>query len=269
MNPFRRKLLTQGSLGAAGAILARRVRADEGESEIIRCRPLPPAKPADVGPGKKFSADGTVQHYPGNTIICHIPKSGVFDELKRVIEALRVDLGTQNLSWLPPESYHMTVFDGVTNAYRRPGDWPQMLPLDASMDACNSYVAKRLRKLDLGFVPPIRMVVNAGDVSRLPGSFPLRPVDAAENNSLRELRDRIALAIGVRHENHDSYRFHTTFAYYVRPFAADEDANYQLAYVKAAQRLRKAVPVIELNAPEYCLFEDMAAFRTQFILQAG
>jgi hypothetical protein len=268
MNSSRRKMLAKLSLALSAAVGLHRARADEGDPEILRCRLLPPVIPADVGPDKKFAADGKVQRYPGNTVLCHVPKqSEAFAELGRACEALRAEAGVQNLSWLPPDSYHMTVFDGATDAYRRPGDWPQMLPLDAGMDACNRYLAKRLRKFDLGFDPPIRMVV---DEREFPGGYtliPLRPIDARENRRLRDLRDRISAVTGVRHSNHDSYRFHISFAYYVRQFTPDEEANYQLALARTVQRLRKALPVIELAAPEYCLFEDMFAFRTQFLLR--
>jgi len=268
INPSRRKMLAKLSLALSAAVGLRRAHADEGEPEILRCRPLPPVTPDDVGPDKKFSVNGKAQRYPGNTVICHLPKqSEAFAELGRACAALRAEVGTRNLSWLPPDSYHMTVFDGATNAYRRPGDWPQMLPLDASMDACNRYLAERLRKFDLGLDPPIRMVV---DEREFPGGYtliPLRPVDARENRRLRDLRDRISVATGVRHPNHDSYRFHTSFAYYVRQFTADEEVSYQLALARTVQRLRKALPVIELAAPEYCLFDDMLAFPTQFLLR--
>lgn len=263
----RRRLLQQMCLSFAAGATISVTRADE----LVLCRPVAPSKPTDNGPGRKFALDGSVQRYPGNTVICPIPtQSEAFAALARAYEQLRADIGTQSagcLTWLPPDSYHMTVFDGVTNAYRRPGDWPQTLPLDASMEECNRYVGERLRKLTLGFEPPIRLAVDTADLHGVSTTVALRPIDEAENARLRELRDRISAAIGVRHAGHDTYRFHTSFAYYVRSFTADDEANYQLAYARMMRHLSKTLPVLELQAPGYCLFDDMFAFHEQFRLK--
>jgi hypothetical protein len=212
--------------------------------------------------------DGKVQHYPGNTVICHIPRpSAIFDELNRAYRALRAEFGVEHFTWLPPNSYHMTVFDGVTDAFRRLGDWPQMLPLNATMAVCNRYVGERLRKLDLGITLPLRMVIDDPDPSGVSAAITLRPVDSAENQRLRDLRDRISTAVGIRHGDHDIYRFHTSFGYYVRQLAGDEEAKYRQVFSAAVQQLRKVLPVIELGAPEFCLFDDMYTYHTQFKLR--
>ncbi|MFT3792635.1 MAG: DUF1868 domain-containing protein [Rudaea sp.] len=265
MNPDRRSWLIRSALGVSATLAASRARADER----AQCRSLPPAKPSEVGPGEKFAVDGKVQRFPGNTILCHVPRPGAaFDALCRACETLRAEVGSRHLSWLPEASYHATIFDCVTDAYRLPGDWPQMLPLDASMEQCNRYLAGRLHDFDLGFAPPLRFVVDddveSCDVATL---VPLRPIDAAENRRLRDLRDRLSRATGIRHANHDGYRFHSSFAYYVRQFTPAEEANYQLARARMLRRLRKEIAVLELDAPTFCVFDDMFAFHEQFRLR--
>ena len=39
------------------------------------------------------------------------------------------------------------------------------------------------------------------------------------------------------------------------------------SFAAMVQQLRKDLPVIELGAPEFCVFEDMYAFRKVFAMQ--
>lgn len=225
-------------------------------------------QPTSTGPGRKFSVDGRVQRFSGNTILCHLNQSGPqHDALKQVYAALRAEAGDTHITWLPPSSYHMTVFDGSVDSLRTPGDWPSGLRTEASLQECSDLIAERLRKFDLGFDPPIRMVADENSPAPTMTCIPLRPVDAAENRRLRDLRDRMSMAVGIRHANHDSYGFHTTFGYYIKQFSPDAERKYRSNLTQTIQSFRRLCPVIELGAPEYCLFDDMATFRTQFYLR--
>lgn len=225
--------------------------------------------PTDAGPGKKFDAAGRVQRFPGNTILCHLDHPGrQFDSLCRVVGDLRRRTGDRNLFWLPASSYHMTVFDGSLDARRLPGDWPAGLPLSAPLGECDAYCARRLRNFDLGFDPPIRMVVDGTQRAPTITSFPLRPVDAAENRRLRNLRDRLSAALGIRHRGHESYVFHISFGYYIAAFDAVGYARYEADLRASFRSLRRLLPTIELGAPEYCVFDDMTAFQPEFSLRS-
>lgn len=225
-------------------------------------------KPTSTGPGRKFGVDGHVQRYPGNTILCRLNQPGPQHAALRQVHAeLRAMTGDANIAWLPPSSYHMTVFDGAVDARRTPGDWPSSLRLDASLLDCNEFIAGRLRQFDLGFDPPIRMVADEDAAAPTMTCIPLRPVDAGENRRLRELRARLSTVLGMRHANHDSYGFHTTFGYYFKEFSPDAESTYRRNLTRTIHRFRQLCPVVELGAPEYCLFDDMAAFHTQLHLR--
>lgn len=224
-------------------------------------------KPTDTGPGRKFGIDGSVQRFPGNTILCHLSHSGPqFDALKVAVAGLREKTGEGNIVWLPPSSYHMTVFDGSLDSRRQRGDWPEALSREASLEECNAFFAERLHAFDLGFDPPIRMVPDENQNAPTQTCIPLRPVDAEEAARLRKLRDRLSGALGIRHANHDAYTFHMSFGYYVRAFDPVVEREYRANLRDMIRKLRQAWPVIELGPPEYCLFDDMTLFRTQFHL---
>jgi hypothetical protein len=268
MNTLQRRWLLRGSLALAAGAAIRSASGAMCESSPARDRAPGPPVPTDVGPGRKFTPDGKVQTFVGNTVICHIPRPGaVFDQLSAAFEGLRAEVGDQHLTWLPTASYHVTMFNGVDDMTRLPGDWPQELPLNATMRVCNRYVGAHLRRVRLGFPLPLRLVIDDAEFPTIPTVLPLCPIDATQEARLRDLRGRISKAIGVRHPDDDNYRFHLSFAYYVRQFSANQEQAYRLAFRKVRRQLVKSIPVIELGAPEFCVFNDMYAFDTKFVLE--
>lgn len=224
--------------------------------------------PTPVGIGEKYAASGKALLFPGNTILCHVHHANpVHAVLTEVTAALQAKLGDKKIAWTPPPSYHMTLFDGSLDTRRRPGDWPHMLPLNASLEACNIYIGHKLKAFNLGMELPIRMVVDEELATKTDMHYPMRPVDAAEGQRVRRLRDRLSESTGIRHANHDSYQFHATFGYYIQPFdSLAAERRYQELWLAAIREIRRRMPVIELGAPEYCLFNTMDDFQVQFLL---
>lgn len=277
---MRRKILTQaGALMFAGGLpeLAAPAEANNAKSDDSSAGS---ATLRDVGPGRKFAPSGQVQHWPGCTLICHIPRPGpAFEALCEARDLLRtVGVNRRKLSWLPEHSYHMTVIDLLNESHRGPlewpGDWPAAIPQDTPLDIAYRRIGDLLRTTDLGSDKPFRLVLDdvlAREGIRTDGyprtGVPWVPVDAAELRRLRALRDRVSDAVGIRHRDHDGYRFHTSLAYPIARFTPAEAANYQQLYVTSMQHIRHKIPVLELGAPEFCLFESMYFFDRQFDLQ--
>lgn len=266
MGITRREALRLLAAGLGAGLVSGRLLADDKPDAIAARFARDVA--SDVGPGKKFGVDGHAQNYPGNTIICHLNHPGrQFEAMQQVYAELRAQVGDAQMSWLPSSSFHMTVFDGALDVRRAPGDWPSGLPLDASMRECNDYIAGKLRDADFGFEPPIRMVAYGAPLTPKWTAIPLRPVDDAEARRLRSLRDRVAQVIGIRHAGHDQYIFHTTFGYRIRPLTQATAPQYLQQLSTALRKMRERIPVFEMGAPEFCLFNDMMSFQTQFLLK--
>lgn len=251
----RRVLLAAApALGLAGAALA-------GERG---------AYPPDVG--RKFRADGRVMPFRGNTIISHLPQQGpgseFFDTLLEVYRELPAHAFSRKITALPPSSYHMTLFGGANDSDRRPGLWPADLPLDLPMAECDRILGERLKAFDLDCELPFRMRVDLAEPppAERPLTIRLVPLDGAEDAKLRRLRSRLSDVLGIRAPGQDAYRFHVTLAYLYRWLTPEEDRAFRAVLAGWRDRLAKACPVIALGAPEYCLLEDMFAFKRQFYL---
>ncbi|MDJ1017591.1 MAG: DUF1868 domain-containing protein, partial [Paracoccaceae bacterium] len=65
--------------------------------------------------GGKFTTDGAVQIWPGNTFVCHLDRRS---EPYALILALQEDLKKSAFqrffAFLPPPSFHMTVYQGLS-----------------------------------------------------------------------------------------------------------------------------------------------------------
>jgi len=214
--------------------------------------------------GSKFNSDGSFRRFPGNTIICHVPPdSAAFQVLLQVRARFAARPFSHCLTLMPPASYHMTIFEGVVNEVRRSGLWPLDMSADSPLDSCNRLFFKKLQGFDLGCDPPFRLVPDF-----VPDTFiHLRPFDDQEERKLRDLRDRLSRLLLLRGPNHETYQFHITLAYLVKWMTPEERADYAKTREECASILRNSLSVIELGAPEFCFFQNMAAFDPQLLLK--
>lgn len=221
----------------------------------------------NVRPGApKFNPDGTVAHWPGNTIICHIDKRSVpYLALLDTHVALMRSGVTQRLAILPPASYHMTVFEGIAYPQRHQY-YPAGLAPDAGMDACNTYMLDKLRDFDLDCALPLRVRPLPLDRQTNRSAIWLEPADSAENRKLRGLRDRLATQLQLKAPNHDTYRFHISLNYITSPMSDAERAQLDRVRTAMLGDFIARAPTIELGRPELTFFDDMFEFRPQLFL---
>lgn len=269
MSTSRRTFILSAPLAAVAASAA-------GAAVATSAAPLPastdsaePKPPPSVG--RKFNADGSPFRFPGNTIISHIPlATALSDALTSVRDTLAAASFAPCLALLPPSSYHMTVFEGVTESSRRAGIWPADLALDAPLAASDRHLERKLEGFALDTALPLRMRLHEFSVRRDPGAtLRLLPADAAENRKLRRLRDRLAERLQLRAPDHDSYGFHISLAYLVDWMTPQQESDYIAVQSACFSMLQKRMPVIEIGAPAFCVFYDMFAFDTQVLVGQG
>ncbi|WP_439894267.1 DUF1868 domain-containing protein (plasmid) [Ralstonia sp. 25C] len=229
---------------------------------------MPASVLPDVHPaGLKFHRDGTVRRFPGNTILCHVPRpSALWNALVAVRDQLSDSGATEHLTFLPPESYHMTVFEGATDHTRTAGFWPADLPPDTPLGICTRHLERKLTRFDIGCELPLRMTIAEPSLQVRAGVIALTPVDDAEHCKLRILRDRLSEHLAIRHPTHDAYVFHITLAYPLTAMTPEDTAALLDRQAACAGWLRRQVPVFELGPPAFCTFNDMHAFVPRLVL---
>lgn len=233
--------------------------------------PVLAAVPRDVG--RKFFANGQVRPFAGNTIIAHLPQQErgfpAFDAVLDIYRDKPLHDFSRKLSFLPASSYHMTIFGGPTDQGRDGGFWPKGVPIDAPMARCNEILADRLAEFRLGVDLPFRMKVDDRQPPGLasPITLHLAPAYEREAAKLRQVRDALAERLGLRAPDHDRYQFHVTIAYQIEAFTPAEQQAYAVAMAGWRAAVARKAPVIEIGAPEYCVFEDMFAFERRLTLQ--
>ena len=233
-----------------------------------RVEPIPkPGFPHEKYPrwiGHKFEPDGNVLPFPGHTVICHLPaQSPLYQALLPLYDMLKSQDFNSLYVLLPPTSWHMTVFEGVSDQIRKRGSWPGDLPLDAPLSTCIAQVGRKLANFNTGSEKPFEMT-NVG-WEPLEDGIALKVVPAApeEERRLRRLRDRIAEHLLMRHPGHSDYSFHVSMAYMLRR-PDQQEARKLRVFLKSCHA---SLPTnFELGAPEFCTFDDMFAFRQEFLL---
>ncbi|ETN44114.1 uncharacterized protein HMPREF1541_10664 [Cyphellophora europaea CBS 101466] len=215
--------------------------------------------------GQKFTPNGAVLPYPGNTIVCHLPENS---PLRPRLLDLYHDIQQQEFSslftLLPPSSWHMTVYEGVTDQIRTRSCWPGELPLDSTLRQCHAHTASRLADFDAGLGTPFVMKIvsfeelDDGIALKLAASTP------ETDTNLRGLRDRLSHTLKMRHPGHETYSFHLSIAYTLRHLMEKERARIW-AYLQAWQA--KSQMYFDLGSPEYCVYDDMFGFRRMFLLE--
>lgn len=214
-----------------------------------------------AGTEGKFNPDGTPQPFAGSTVICHIAKdSALFAELLAIHDELLQRDFACKLSLLPPDSYHMTVFDCVTDKVRE--TWPASLDANITIEACNAEIEKRLAALQSEEPCRFHMRLSSCDLVGPVNTLRLEVegCNEDENRRIRVLRDRLSKATGIRAPTHDTYGFHISLAYLIDWLTEDEHAEMTRFYARWRDHIRSTLPEFETGPLEYCVFADMMRF---------
>ncbi|MEO1308587.1 MAG: DUF1868 domain-containing protein, partial [Pseudomonadota bacterium] len=220
----------------------------------------PAPHPAAVG--QKFTPEGAPISCPGSTTLCHIDRaSPAHASLVRAQQTLRDGPHAGAFTFLPPASFHMTVFDGVISTHRAAPAWPAHLATDLPMDSVTDDLLPRVQALALPQQFAIRPVqLFAGFSLQVAGN------GREDEDALRDARDSLSDAMAFRRPDHDAYTFHITFGYLLRWLTPDE-ANAVIALSDAVfATLTAEVKDLTIGPIEFCAFETMHHFEPLAVL---
>lgn len=205
--------------------------------------------------GTRYDTEGRFLLEPGNTVVSHVTAGspseaavlGVRDRLMAMPEA-------RQFAFTAPSSLHMTIFQGIIEHRRKLPYWPADMSLDTPIEVMTAHYREQLAN----FVPLEPFRARVTEIT--PTGLALEGDSAADRACLKAWRDAFADAFGYRHPDHDDYEFHITYAYPVDWLDDSALPRWQMMLDEQLAFLREQVPVIALDPPAFCSFEDMNHF---------
>lgn len=211
--------------------------------------------------GVKFNEDGSVRHFPGNTFLCHVDQtSPVYQEVLWAQQQLKAMDCAANYAFLPEESMHMTVFEGLCDQIRDPNVWSSKLESDVSLEMATEQfqvwldAAKATSKFKMVF-DHVYNSSNGGTLLRI------KPANGETLQAIKACREQLSELTGIRHPVHDSYHFHITLSYKVIHLDDAQQAELEQTCLRIEERLNQTFGTLTHGAVEFCLFADMFEFK--------
>ncbi|AXR74008.1 DUF1868 domain-containing protein [Auritidibacter sp. NML130574] len=224
---------------------------NRGLSDQLRSQLGQPPVQEAKAPRRKWITAEEPNPFLGWTIVSPVPLDSSFiDPAHRLLKELREDYQPGEWSIHPLSSLHMTVFAGETQY--------DLQDAGRSVSDRLDEITARIRQLsfpDLDLVVKVTGFVLSNDTATatvVPASEDIAQV-------LRTFRDEVAELTGFRRSDHDTVRFHITFAY--RLTAAEQGTPIDIAATEDRYtRLLREAGDIELGRPAYNIFESMTSF---------
>ncbi|CEN62892.1 hypothetical protein ASPCAL09521 [Aspergillus calidoustus] len=227
---------------------------------------------------KKFWPNGVSKIYRGHSVICHLPEDSPLRETIQEIHEALAELDFAGTAFpgealLPETSWHMTVFICVRDLERA----PNVMPGDGYADDIKyesgltgpyedwlEYTRSVLEDLELdeSSKPPYRLAVQR-KIPEITHSVALALQPLPDSGSLVGLREELSKATGIRHLNHDSFKFHITLAYMTRVLSEEEKSIIRGV---VEEILAEAPETVEFREVSLCSFQNMQAFNVEVTL---
>lgn len=210
--------------------------------------------------GRRYDTSGTFLTERGNTVVCHLVEgSNAAAAINDARERFRQMPGADKLAFTAASSLHMTLFQGIIETRRALPYWPSDVPLETPIDDMTALFIDRLALFEPG--DAFAMEVTHAT----PNGLTLDGVTERDRAILKDWRNRLADLLGYRHPDHGAYAFHITFAYMIERFDDQTMAAWVQFLDEVTTEIRRRAPVIKLQAPAFCAFDDMNHFEELFV----
>lgn len=197
----------------------------------------------------------------GNTVVCHLdfndPAHQAVLEARARMQSLPE---AEKFLYTPVDSLHMTVFEGVIETRRTPEAWPADIDRNDPVDKVTEALATRLAS----FAPPPDFAVRVEGLR--PSGLILKGATAEDEATMRAWREALTKPFGYRHDQHDSYRYHMTFAYPIDWITDTCIPVWEAEFRAILADIERAAPVIPLTPAAFCRFNDMTEFEKVLVI---
>lgn len=209
--------------------------------------------------GQKFNPDGSIHPFAGSTIICFAdPASRAYQQAMSIQEQFRqTPIGSKH-SFLPPDSFHMTVCELINDPFRHPSKWPEDVPLHTLLDVMDDYFIERVAQVPA----PENFRMRCTGLRGRGLLITLTPADDETERAIWAYRRAIADVTGLRTPDFDNYQFHMTLAYRLIELEPDEVEQEQRFIETIGAELRESFGIFDTGKPSLTFFDDMHRFVT-------
>ncbi len=214
--------------------------------------------------GRKFNSDGSIRFFPGNTIISKVKEdSTIYSVIKEISKTFQTADKGGKYGFLPMDSFHMTMIQGVCDVDRKQELWSRYLPLDMPLEKVDDFFEKKYKEVSK--MPETRMRFDYIDLSNKTILVRFQPENSEFAGNLKQFRDEVSEKLGVRFPDHDNYGFHISIAYQLWEMTEEEEKEIHKACGELSQNLEKNRPVFSLRQPELTFFDNMYIFHSHRI----
>jgi len=209
--------------------------------------------------GTKFHPDGRVRAFPGMSLVSHLrPTVPQYQLLSAFQEEAKKQPFAPYFAFLPPESFHMTVFDLLCDQVRKTENWSSNLPLDAPFAEAEERMVEWLAEAIPG--QSLFMLFNTLLDYETTVKPYLMPGDVETAVYLHDLREKVARLTGIRHPRHDVYRFHISTAYQLYELEPTETEELDQFLAHWDRVFKIEFGILYLKEPKLVFFPDMFSF---------
>ena len=210
------------------------------------------------GAENKFDNKGNPISYPGCTIICNIP---INTDLSNQIISFQKKIENFNPKktyfYLPPSSFHMTLFDCCNLNTKNTNYWPSDIDPDMDYKDIAVELNKKIENYNFPKQFNLKLKMFFGGYSII-----LEPFSEQDEKIIRNCRDELSSLLKIKFENHQRYTFHITLAYILRQLNETEIKNLIEFNKQLSSDFNKKFPKITFKKPEMYTFKDMLEFKS-------
>ncbi|WP_159991081.1 DUF1868 domain-containing protein [Pelistega ratti] len=253
----RRSFLGAAALLSTSTLLATQATAQQ--TRIAQNEFLP-----TVGKGYKFDFDGQALHYPGNSLVSHVPQdTSFYQNLVELQQEIKQSEFGELHTFLPKNSFHITLFNGTNEnpAQReKEGFWPRDLPKTASIEDVHLHYAQKLKQ----FKPDLPKVLKFAP-TELWGPFDkemiILGVELVEGREqIIEFRRQLSELLQTTRNQPDKFRFHITLAYNWKKYTPEQLERAETQRKIWSTQFKQQNPLLEVDTIEFAIFDDMLAY---------
>lgn len=209
--------------------------------------------------GRKYTAEGKALSFAGNTFVMHTRYQP--DLQARLIE-LQHQLanlsGSHNFSFLPTDSYHITLFRGAHMHNPTPGYWPEQLPKTLSQSALEEWMIARLDGFSVGL--PLKFRATELTVSKSGHLLYLEPSDDDTVLQIDRLRAELAIRLNMDATDLIAKRLHISLSYLCCWLSKEQALAHEESIKSLDEELIRQFEEFELCQLDFCRYLDMTAF---------